>query len=61
MSERNLPVVLDTNEAAKELQRNPQTLRVWACRGTGPIRPLRIGGRLGWKLEDIRKLLEGQQ
>lgn len=61
MRERNLPVVLDTNEAAKELNRNPQTLRVWACRGNGPIRPVRIGGRLGWKLDDIRKLLEGQQ
>lgn len=34
-----------------------QTLRIWACKETGPLRPIRINGRLHWKTEDIRRLL----
>lgn len=47
---------LTTTEAAFYLNRQPQTLRIWACSG-GPISPLNIGGRLAWKTEDIRNLL----
>jgi hypothetical protein len=39
------------------LSREPQTLRVWACRENGPIRPMRINGRLAWKVADLRRLL----
>lgn len=48
---------LETNEAARHLRRKPQTLRSWACKGTGPIKPIRIGGRLLWKTADIKRLL----
>ena len=26
-------------------------------RDDGPLRPLRVGGRLAWKTDDLRKLL----
>lgn len=48
--------ILSTAEAAFYLNRQPQTLRLWACYG-GPIAPLNIGGRLAWKTQDIRNLL----
>jgi len=54
-----LPVVLSTNEAAKALNRQPQTLRKWASLESGPIRPVRINGRLAWKKSDLEKLIEG--
>ena len=48
---------LTTDEAARHLNRSPQTMRIWACRETGPIRPVRVNGRLAWKTADIRALL----
>lgn len=48
---------LTTPEAAAHLNRAQQTLRLWACRDDGPIRPLRINGRLAWPTAEIRKLL----
>lgn len=50
---------IDTNEAAFHLGRKPQTLRKWACFEDGPLRPIRINGRLAWSVADIRKLLGG--
>lgn len=53
----NRPAV-DTAAAAYYLSRRPQTLRGWACKtGTGPLVPIRINGRLAWKLSDIKQLL----
>lgn len=49
-----------TAQAAHYLLRSPQTLRVWACNENGPLRPIRVGNRLGWKVEDIRRVLEVQ-
>lgn len=49
---------LTTAEAAKVLNRTPQALRRWAAYETGPIRPLRVHGRLMWMAEDIQKLLQ---
>jgi len=50
---------LPTPDAAWHLNRACQTLRCWAMRdGSGPIRPLRVNGRLAWKTDDIRRLLE---
>ncbi|MBA2482863.1 MAG: DNA-binding protein [Nitrosomonas sp.] len=46
-----------TNEAAFYLNRQPQTLRIWAMRENGLIRPLRINGRLAWPVSEIKKLL----
>lgn len=48
---------LPTSEAARHLNRSPQTLRLWACRECGPIRPRRVNGRLLWPTDDLRRLL----
>ena len=50
---------IKTNEAAYYLNRKSQTLRAWACFEKGPIRPVRINGRLAWYVADILKLLNG--
>jgi hypothetical protein len=55
--DRETRPALDTEAAAYFLSREPQTLRVWACRENGPIRPLRVHGRLLWPTAEIRKLL----
>ena len=49
--------VVPTDCAAYHLNRRPQTLRGWACLENGPIRPVRIVGRLGWRTDDLRRLL----
>lgn len=48
--------VVDTATAARHLLRQQQTLRAWSAFG-GPIRPVRIGRRLGWRTADIKRLL----
>ncbi len=48
---------ITTAEAAGHLNRSSQTLRLWACRQTGPLQPLRIAGRLAWRTDDLRRLL----
>lgn len=53
---RETRTALPTTEAAHFLNRKPQTLRAWACLG-GPISPIRINGRLAWKVSDIQTLL----
>ena len=50
-----------TEEAAYYLNRKSQTLRAWACLENGPLRPIRIHGRLAWQVEDIKRLLNGGQ
>ena len=56
--DRETRTAVDTACAAFHLCRQPQTLRAWAMRdGTGPLRPLRINGRLAWKTEDLRRVL----
>lgn len=48
---------LPTPEAAAHLGRSAQTLRVWACRQSGPLQPLRVNGRLAWPVAELRRLL----
>ena len=48
---------LPTQEAAGHLSRAQQTLRIWACREDGPIRPIRINGRLAWPVSELRRVL----
>ena len=43
--------------AAFWLNRSPQTLRAWACFENGPVRPVRVGGRLAWPVAAIKGLL----
>ncbi|MBK7766399.1 MAG: DNA-binding protein [Sulfuritalea sp.] len=50
---------LPTNEAGIAINRAPQTMRKWACLENGPIRPIRINGRLAWKVSDLQALLSG--
>nr|WP_058868144.1 helix-turn-helix domain-containing protein [Chloracidobacterium thermophilum] len=50
-----------TGEAARLLGRKPQTLRVWACHESGPLRPVKVYGRLLWPVAEIRRLLNGEQ
>ena len=52
--------VVPTDCAAYHLNRQPQTLREWACLDKGLLRPVRIGNRLGWRTEDIRRLVCGE-
>lgn len=51
---------LPTQEAAGHLNRAQQTLRMWAMREDGPVRPvrpLRINGRLAWPVSELRRVL----
>ena len=52
----NRPTV-DTAAAAHFLNRKPQTLRGWACMENGPLRPIRINGRLAWNVAELRRVL----
>ncbi len=58
--DRETRAVLPTPEAAYHLNRAQQTLRLWAMHENGPIRPLRINGRLAWPVADIRRVLQVQ-
>jgi hypothetical protein len=55
--DRETRAAVDTETAAYHLSRKPQTLRGWACKESGPLRPVRVHGRLAWSTADIRKLL----
>jgi len=55
--DREARAAVDTETAAFHLSREPQTLRVWACRENGPIRPMRVHGRLAWPVSELRRLL----
>lgn len=48
---------IPTAEAAHHLSRAHQTLWLWACKESGPIRPIRVNGRLAWPVDGIRRLL----
>ena len=48
---------VETACAAWHLGRRPQTLRIWACKGDGPLKPIQINGRLHWRVYDIKRLL----
>lgn len=48
---------VSTEAAAFYLLRQPQTLRGWACSESGPIKPVRLHGRLGWPTAKLREML----
>ena len=50
-----------TAQAAYYLARRAQTLRKWAMRQNGPLKPTHLHGRLLWPVSEIRRLLEGAQ
>jgi hypothetical protein len=48
---------VDTATCAFYLRKAQQTLRIYACRENGPLRPIRVGAHLHWRTADIRRLL----
>lgn len=58
--DRETRSALPTPEAAFHLNRAQQTLRLWAMRENGPIRPIRINGRLAWPVSELRRILNVQ-
>ena len=48
---------VDTAAAAYHLNRKTQTLRNWACHEDGPLRPIRVHGRLAWPVAELRRVL----
>jgi hypothetical protein len=56
LDQENRPYV-ETAAAAYYLSRQPQTLRAWACLENGPLRPVRVHGRLAWPVAEIRRVL----
>ena len=46
-----------TSVMCRHLNRKEQTARAWACLENGPLRPIRVNGRLAWPVSDIRRLL----
>lgn len=55
--DRETRAAVDTACAAFHLNRQPQTLRAWACLGTGPVMPIRLHGRLAWPVAHLRRVL----
>ena len=55
--DRETRTAIDTDAAAYHLGRRPQTLRIWACKENGPLRPVRVHGRLLWPVAEIRRLV----
>jgi hypothetical protein len=56
LDEITAPTV-NTQAAAYYFNRSQQTLRIWACKQTGPLQPLVVNGRLAWRVSDIRQIL----
>ena len=48
---------LPTSEAAFHLNRAQQTLRIWALQNNGPVKCLRVQGRLQWPVADIKRVM----
>jgi hypothetical protein len=48
---------VNTAQAAYYLCRREQTLRAWSCLENGPIRPVRVHGRLAWPVAEIKRVL----
>ena len=51
---------LSTDELCFYIGVRPQTARVWACKETGPIRPIRLPGSalLRWPTAEVKALLK---
>lgn len=49
--------LVNTNDAAIILGLKPNTLRVWASRGKGDLKPVMTAKGAKWRLIDIRNLI----
>ena len=54
--ERVTRPILTTKELCHYANIAQQTAWVWACKESGPVRPVRIGRRLGWPTAAVKKL-----
>ncbi len=48
---------VSTKVMCYHLDRKEQTARGWACHEDGPLRPIRVNGRLAWAVADIKRIL----
>lgn len=48
---------VETAAAAYYMNRQQQTLRAWACFENGPMRPIRVHGRLAWPVCEIKRVM----
>jgi hypothetical protein len=48
---------VSTAEASAITGHAEQTYRRWACKGSGPLRPRRVNGRLRWSIAELRELV----
>ena len=55
--EQETRTTLTTREAAHHLNRQMQTLHIWACKENGPVRPVRVHGRLAWPVAELKRVL----
>ena len=55
--DRETRTAVETACAAFHLCRAPQTLRSWASTEAGPLRPIRVHGRLAWPVAELRRVL----
>lgn len=52
---------VETKCAAYHLGRKEQTLRAWASLENGPLRPVRVCGRLAWAVADLQRVIAGER
>ncbi|AMK75404.1 MULTISPECIES: helix-turn-helix transcriptional regulator [Methylomonas] len=51
--------VASNEEAAAYLGVKVSTLYNWSSTGNGPIKPVKIGGKLRWRIADLKALVAG--
>lgn len=54
------PETVLTEVAAEILKLHKETLRRWGRFGNGPIKPVKVGRKFLWRIDDINRLLAGE-
>ena len=54
------PEILLTQDAANLLKLSIETMRRWGRYGNGPIKPVKVGRKFLWRIDDINRLLAGE-
>ena len=54
------PEILLTQDAAKLLKLSIETMRRWGRYSNGPIKPVKVGRKFLWRIDDINRLLAGE-
>ncbi len=58
MSSGSHPLMKPT-EVAGALRLAYATIRGWSAGGRGPIKPVKVGGRVFWRRSDVERLVAG--